>query len=93
MAYVNDDWQIVSSKVVKKKYIKSKEKPIVWRRFHYVWKTRATWTRIVLYDGKIIDYNKDTWICRCEVLDRNIKINKEQKIVEMDIPLSAISLD
>ena len=93
MAYINKDWNVVSNKLWdsnKKK--SSKEKPIIGTEFHYVWKTKSTWARIVLYEWEITWYDPVTWICTCDVLDRNIEINPDRNIVEMAIPLSALKL-
>lgn len=93
MAYKNSKWQLVSSKqnVNKKKGIKTTK--IVGRKFHYIWKTKSTWARIVFYEWVILSHNEESWLVMTRYLDRNIKINPDGKTVDRELPLRVLTLD
>jgi len=71
MAYLNDQWQIVSWKLKKKKLKYEKDRYKVWTKFWYVWKTKDTGNRIVCYDGKILK-KLDNDMYKVRFIDRYI---------------------
>ena len=57
----NIDWTEVKLKVLpdKTKKKKVKVKSLIWKHCSYVWKTRATWSRIVYFEWKILEQDWD----------------------------------
>ena len=81
--YTNINWEDVELKVVQRTIKRKNIKPqlnFIGKNMYYVWKTRATWNRIVYYKWKIIWEEWDKWIC--EVVDQYIHNSNELFVIK-----------
>ena len=94
MAYLDSSWKIVSNKkqVISKKAL-AKIIKVKWQSFYYIWKTKATWPRIVLYEWKILSEPDEYWMVHTEYLDRNLKKNPDKVIVKRELPLKFLTIE
>lgn len=91
MAYMDESGKIIKQwEKIKEK--NKRQEVIIGRKFHYVGYVIWEFKRIAFYEWLILDYNTSTWICKCEVLDRDITLNPDRNRVIMNIPFSILTL-
>jgi len=93
MAFKNSNWDIVWSTYVntpkKVKWVLKMK----WKKFHYVWRTKDTWSRIVLYEWILLWEADESWIVEVRYLDRNLIKNPDKTKVTRQLPIKFLTFN
>jgi len=89
MAFKDQLWNIIWTKTKIKKHKEIKDIYKIWKTFHYVWKTRDTWNRIVYFEWKILEKLEDDMF-KVEFIDRH-KDNSNTHFIKI-VPKKVIHL-